>query len=194
MQTYRATRRANGVRPWVKYNTGKPSGARPIPIEERFWPKVDKSGDCWLWTATRFTNSGYGCIGYEGRSQGAHRVSYILANGPIPEGMCVCHRCDNRLCVNPAHLFLGTYKENSADAIAKGRVATGERQGTHTHPETVRRGEQHAMAKLTAAQVQSIRRQATDGCDTAALSREFGVTHSHISAIVHRRAWKEVPS
>lgn len=95
------------------------------PIEARFWAKVHKHpGDgCWVWTAS-VIRSGYGRFGLQGagaRTVGAHRFSFELANGPIPDGMCICHRCDNPKCVRPSHLFLGSFSDNTRDAINKGR-------------------------------------------------------------------------
>jgi hypothetical protein len=91
------------------------------PLAERFWEKVDKSGECWLWTGALASN-GYGRITpVTGVSAGAHRVSYELHNGPIPKGMMVMHSCDVPSCVNPDHLSLGTAKDNMADMWTKGR-------------------------------------------------------------------------
>ena len=87
-----------------------------LTIQERFWSKVDRSGKCWLWTASR-NSSGYGKFDGEG----AHRVAWRLAYGVIPYGACVLHRCDMPRCVNPAHLWLGTQADNVADMVAKGR-------------------------------------------------------------------------
>lgn len=88
----------------------------------RFWRHVDKSGDCWVWTARRAKGSkGYGLTTIGRVTVKAHRLSWQLANGPIPSGLHVCHRCDNPPCVRPDHLFLGTHQDNMADKVRKGR-------------------------------------------------------------------------
>jgi hypothetical protein len=98
------------------------TGHRAVPAstEERFWSKVDRSGTCWLWTAS-LTKGGYGQFWFPPKRVDAHRASWMIANGPIPAGMCVCHDCDNPRCVRPDHLFLGTKLENTHDIIRKGR-------------------------------------------------------------------------
>lgn len=118
----------------------------------RFWAKVDKSGGpdaCWIWTASKVP-SGYGSFGVNGRLFGAHRIAWVLENGQIPHdgsyhGMCVCHKCDNPACCNPAHLFLGTNMDNARDREKKGRgnQPKGDANGVRLHPECRPRGDKH---------------------------------------------------
>jgi len=86
----------------------------------RFFDKVHKTDSCWNWTAS--TRNGYGAFKINGKVEGAHRVSWVLNNGEIPEGLFVCHKCDNPRCVNPEHLFLGTASDNMKDCYNKGRL------------------------------------------------------------------------
>lgn len=158
-------------------------------LEERFWEKVAKGSpdECWEWCGCRH-QQGYGMIvpPRQGRTQrtprGAHRVAWELMNGAIPDGMCVLHHCDNPPCVNPAHLFLGTHRDNFQDAIKKGRWRPG---GTP--------GERHPQAKLSAADVLNIRRSYTGAWgEKARLAREFRVTNNQIGRILSGRAWKHL--
>jgi hypothetical protein len=155
----------------------------------RFWEKVERSDGCWNWTSWR-NQSGYGLFTIGRSPCRAHRYSWELHFGPIPDGMCVLHRCDNRLCVRPDHLFLGTRRENAADMKAKGRQAQGER----LRDRRVIRGEDCTWSKLSAAQVLAIRSRYESGSDTlATLSDEYGISYNHVYAIVRRTTWKHLP-
>ena len=149
-----------------------------MAIRERFWAKVDVRGpnECWLWEANK-NKQGYGRFWDGHRKRRSHRVAYNLCFGPIPDGMLVCHRCDNPSCVNPAHLFLGTHADNMADAAEKGRLF---------------HGEQHYRAKLTAEDVQCIKQLFGEGMDQKEIGRQHGVHRSTIGAILSGRTWKHI--
>lgn len=144
---------------------------REIPAVERFWTQVKKTAQCWEWTG-RVDRDGYG----EFYPVQAHRFSWQLHNGSIPDGMCVLHRCDNPPCTNPDHLFLGTVTDNNNDRIAKGRSL---------------RGNNHGMAKLADRQIREIRRRYREGGITQQrLGDEYGVDQTNISLIIRRHSWK----
>lgn len=151
----------------------------------KFWSKVDRSGDCWLWTGSHNSN-GYGTFYLGGRNILAHRVAYQLANGSIVDDLLVCHRCDNPPCCNPNHLFLGTNGDNIRDMASKGR------HWYKHQPEKQRRGEQVKNAKFTDSQVREIRALARAGVSQREIARRFGSHQRNISRIVRRQAWTHV--
>ena len=130
---------------------------------------------CVLWDKCT-DPQGYGVAWVDGKKVMAHRAAWTKANGPIPAGMCVLHRCDTPSCVNPEHLFLGTRGQNNADRAAKKRSADVS-------------GEKHPMAKLTAHQVLTIRE---DDRTQSMIAAEYGVTQSCISNIKRRRNWAHI--
>jgi len=142
---------------------------------DRYWEKVDVKGpdDCWEWLAGKHRD-GYGHFRFQGNTRKSHRAAWMIENGEIPKGICVLHRCDNPGCVNPAHLFLGTHKDNSRDAAKKGRLP---------------RGENHCDSKLTISQVLKIR--ASDKRQTA-LARQYNVSRRNIGLIKNRETWKHI--
>lgn len=101
-------------------------------VEQRFWPKVEKTDSCWIWKAARRPDN-YGQFKFRGQMMNANRVSWILHNGEIPDGLLVCHRCDNPPCINPDHLFLGSHQDNRTDAVKKGRIWVGHHRSRSTH-------------------------------------------------------------
>jgi hypothetical protein len=157
-----------------------PAGPRRRPTEERFWNQVDKRspGECWLWFSGK-PSPHYGRFKVGNGQVPAHRYSYELHYGPIPEGMYVCHRCDTPSCVNPHHLFLGTALDNTLDSINKNRWNSPV-------------GEQHHAAKLTEDAVHLIRELASKGVSQPAIALRFSVGQGVISRIVRRKAWKHI--
>ena len=147
------------------------------PIE-RFESRIKKSENCWEWNGGKSV-LGYGRFWLDGRDQRAHRVSYQFYVGEIPDGLNVCHRCDNPGCVNPDHLFLGTTTDNARDRMNKGR---GFRPT----------GERHHMAKLTEEKVKEIRARHSDGARGDDLAKEFCVSEPTISMIVCGHIWANV--
>lgn len=148
-------------------------------LGDRFWAFVAKGDGCWLWTGAINLGNGYGTFGLDRETmRGAHRVAWELTNGPISDGLYVMHRCDNRRCVRPDHLELGTHADNMADMAAKGRGAK-EQPG--------QRGELSTNAKLTADQVLAIR--ASDDRHTA-LAARYGVSDTLIRQIRQGKAWR----
>lgn len=159
--------------------------------KEKFWSKVAITANdklCWNWQAGK-TDDGYGhyYLGY--RQLRANRAAYILYYGIEPNDKIVCHKCDNPACVNPHHLFLGTYKENSEDMVSKGRSAKGEKHGSVT-----KKGQYKLPnTKLTAEQVIEMRElHLKEGIGARRLARKYGVCASNCSSILSRKTWVHV--
>lgn len=149
--------------------------AMPKTTKESLFAKADTSGgenSCWIWKG--FVHRRYGMVSLNDRPQRAHRVAYLLCVGDIPTGMFVCHRCDVTLCVNPAHLFLGTAHENNQDKVNKGRQTYGEAV---------------ANSILKQKDVEAIRDALSQGEKGRRLAERFGVSTSTISAIKVGRIW-----
>ncbi len=148
-------------------------------IARRFYSKVEAPSlfECWIWKGSVRTH--YGEILFRGHKESAHRVAWILQNGEIPDGMCVLHRCDNPLCVNPSHLFLGTQRENMLDKVAKGRANTP-------------KGVSSKLSKLCDDDVREIRQLIDAGYTHRYIGQMFGISNVAVSYIRHKRTWKHV--
>lgn len=183
-------------------------------VEERFWKKVASTPDangCLIWLGYKMP-SGYGTFYIGGGKANpirttAHRMAWELENGPIPSGLWVLHSCDNPPCVNHHHLFIGTPQDNTADARAKGRLATGARHGLHKHPEAAARGGRHGSvtrperlargsrsgtSKLTDEDVVEIRRS-WKALRRNQLALKYGVSEIAIYHILTGKTWAHLP-
>ena len=147
---------------------------------DKFWERVVKNdGGCWVWTGTT-ARSGYGMVKRDRRAFGAHRASWQLTYGPVPSGLFVLHHCDNRICVRPEHLYVGTLADNARDREERGR---GIRQSGDTHP----------ASKLTAEFVASARRRwAARQATQKALAAEAGVHFHTMQRALRGETWRHV--
>ncbi len=148
-------------------------------LEQRFWAKVVKTDGCWIWNRGKGVKR-YGSFKVGRSTEIAHRFSWKLHRGPIPDGLNVLHHCDNTRCVRPDHLFLGTQADNVADMIGKGRDHKA-------------KGERAALSKLTEAQVREMRRRyvaGVVGCHR--LAAEYGVRKGTVQFIIARKTWKHI--
>jgi hypothetical protein len=188
--------------------------AQPVKFTARqvsaFWEKLNKIGPlpdqsnphyagltrCWQWTRAMHT-SGYGAIRRGTKIIKSHRVAWLLSGNEIPSKMCVLHRCDNRRCCNPDHLFLGTLSENTADRHKKGRSKgpRGEKNVRFLRPELTARGERQGNARLTDEKVREIRQRYQFGVIGAQkLAKEFGVGKSTIRRVINNTHWRHITS
>lgn len=149
-----------------------------ISLEDRFWSKADKTGECWNWLYSK-NEYGYGHFYYNGKTFTASRLAWKLTNGEIPLGLEVCHICDNPACVRPQHLYLGTHKENMRESFRKKRSRI---PGL--------KGEAHYKTKLTLEQVEEIRSECTKGVQQKFFALKYDLSPSAICSIVRERNWK----
>lgn len=161
----------------------KPRALQPLSL--RFWKKVQKNEECWLWTGGK-NKKGYGVIQQEGcrKLMLATHASFALHFQAVPKGMNVLHRCDNPSCVNPDHLFLGTQLDNMKDMWSKGRAKV---RGT-----TGEFGSKNRSHKLTESQVLDIRDKNKQGQSTAALGEAYGISRQMVRLIVNRTFWQHI--
>jgi len=159
---------------------------------------IKKTG-CWEWNKPR-QKTGYGTVMYESKVIPAHRASYLVFKGEISKGLLVCHLCDNRKCVNPDHLWLGTCSENMIDCSRKGRLVdnTGRKRSHETiaklklRPRPDKRGEKHHLTKLTNESVLDIRKSSEIGILNCELAIKYNVSKQTIADIIKRKTWAHI--
>lgn len=173
-------------------------------LPQRFWDKVQITETCWIWIGGKRDSRpamAYGCFYWQGARGSSHIIVWTIANERPSGGLDVCHKCDNPSCVNPSHLFLGTRSENMRDCSRKGRTgpqrhpesrARGERHGSKTKPERLRRGENNPIHKLTEENVIEIKKSLRQGCTKLSLARAYGVSEKAIYQIAYGICWKWV--
>jgi hypothetical protein len=151
---------------------------RQQPLDERFWKKVQirSKEECWLWKGST-NQDGYGAFWVQDRLKLAHRIAWILTNGPIPEGLNVLHKCDVRTCCNPGHYFLGTHGDNCRDRTKKKRTASGEYHG------------RHILTESQAVEILALHKQ---GWSQRLLGEKFEVSKSAIKHLLKGRNWKHL--
>lgn len=161
--------------------TGAPRPPEPPTSEDamarvRQHVKTSDPNACWEWQGT-INNQGYGALRFGGKQYKAHRFSYEIHRGPIPAGLMICHKCDNPPCVNPDHLYAGTARENSRDAVDRDRRPKGERIG---------------RAVLTPGMVRKIRKLRGEGCTAREIAERFKVSKSAVNHVIYGRSWRHV--
>lgn len=149
---------------------------KPRPIEDRFWEKVRKlaNDQCWEWKGATYNKKGYGCFWGKGGPVAAHRLSYELHHGPIPDGLHVLHTCDNPACVNPLHIYAGTNLENVQDAVRRRR-----------HPV----GEDAPRARFTNADIVAMHRLHAEGKSGRWIARKYQTSPGHVNRILRGIVW-----
>jgi hypothetical protein len=172
----------------------------------RYIKKLYGEDSCWEWQGCRH-HTGYGVIQYKNKQHRTHRLMYQLFVEEVPNGLLVCHKCDNPPCCNPRHLFVGSYRDNLMDAFKKGRIKTGDESSSRIHrdsfpsgdkhwmrlyPEKVPRGDKSPRAKLSSSNVLELRRLRSEGVKITDLARKFGVSDTHVKYIIYRKSWTHI--
>jgi len=150
-----------------------------MPKHKTFWDRYQKIGDCWIWQGSG-NPRGYGQVSIKGKLQLVHRIAWILIYGEIPEGLRVCHRCDNRRCINPKHLFLGTDTDNVKDMWQKDR---------NNH-----KGEHNPFAKLTDEEVRQIKKLLSQNEPVKKIANLYNVKPIAIYHIKEGHNWSHIKS
>lgn len=166
---------------------------RPKMTPEEFWDKVDKSqgpDSCWPWTGCIGTH-GYGVTSFSKKQTRVHRAAYALSKGEIPDGLFVCHNCDNPPCCNPKHLFLGTSSENTNDMVSKRRQSRGAKHAAAILPGR-KRGSENCLAKLEENQVVEMRRLRSQGMKIRDIADKFKMSYQGAYKAIRGKSWNHL--
>ena len=144
------------------------------------WHDVEPNTGCWLWMRADYTK-GYGAVNFDGHTRRAHRVMYSLVCGCVPDGMFVCHKCDQPSCVNPKHLFIGTAQDNTDDMFGKDRWVMP----------VVKSGVGHHNAKICLESAKEIRSLYSSGVSQRKIAKKFGISQPAVRAVLVGKTWKE---
>jgi len=177
---------------------GVPKGYKQSSdFEARFWPKAEYQDGCVIWKAS-INPAGYGMFMLRKKPRPAQRVAYALLTNQdidlIPKQWYVCHSCDNRKCIRPSHLFSGSAKDNMADCVEKGRIATktNGRHGSVIYPEAIPCGSRNHSSKVTEMEIREARILHVAGWSNRTLARKYGLSEGTMSEILNRKLWRSV--
>lgn len=150
-------------------------------LKERLMERTVKTESCWIWTGSKFPR-GYGCISFCNKNRSVHKLSYQIFIGPVSNGLEVCHKCNNKACLNPEHLYLASHKENLNHASRDGLIPFGEN------------GSNSKLKQIDVDEIRKIYKKYKKGCGCHFLARKFFVSPSTINRITSGRTWKHAKS